>query len=282
MCREVKVNKQDKLSQKDLLEAIKRSGYLFESEISNILAKAGFFIESNQVIEDPITRKSREIDLTAEYYNEYDEERAEYKVCSKINFVFEIKNNTYPLVLMTKFEFSPNIEIWESLKEIQSSPAGIDWSSSEGFYEKLLDNNVLLYTQYCSFSHKRGQKNKELVASHPEHLYAALSKITQYCEEKKDLWDDREIDEYYRKFLYLPVLLIKDDLYELQINNKSDPKLRKVDESKLVFNYYFKGDPRISTIFVVTQKGFKTFMENMIKLERMVEEEMVIAIKQAQ
>jgi uncharacterized metal-binding protein len=275
------MHKQDKLSQKDLLEAIKRSGYLFESEISNMLAKVGFFIESNQVIEDPITRKSREIDLTAEYYNEYDKEIAEYKASAKIKFVFEIKNNIYHLVLMTKFEFSPNIEIWESLKEIQTAPKGIDWNSSEGFYEKLLENNVLLYTQYCSFSHKKGQKNKELVALHPEHVYAGLSKITQYCEEEKDLWDDRKIDEYYRKFLYLPVLLIKDDLYELQINNKSNPKLHKVDESKLVFNYYFKGDLRISTIFVVTQKGIKKFMEKMIKLERMVEEEMIITIKQA-
>ena len=274
------MNKQDKLSQKDLLEAIKRSGYLFESEISNVLAKAGFFIESNQVIEDPITKKSREIDLIAEYYNEYDKKRAGYKVCSKIKFVFEIKNNIYPLVLMTKFEFSPNIEIWESLKEIQTTPEGIDWSSSEGFYEKLLHNNVLLYTQYCSFSHKKGQKNNELVASHPEHLYAGLSKITQYCEEQKDLWDDLEIDEYYRKFLYLPALLINNELYELQINNGSNPKLRKVEESKLVFNYYYKGTPKISTIFVITQKGFKKFMENMIKLERMVEEEMIVAIKQ--
>jgi len=67
----------------------------------------------------------------------------------------------------------------------------------------------------------------------------------------------------------------------LQINNKSKPKLHKVDESKLIFNYYFKGDPRISTIFVVTQKGIKKFMKKMIKLERMVEEEMIIAIKQA-
>lgn len=111
-----------------------------------MLAKAGFFIKSNQVIEDPITRKSREIDLTAEYYHGYDKESADYKVCSKIKFVFEIKNNIYPLVLMTKFEFSPNIEIWESLKEIQTTPEGIDWSSSEGFYDKLLDNNDVLYT----------------------------------------------------------------------------------------------------------------------------------------
>ena len=274
------MNKQDKVTKQDLIEAIKRSGYLFESEISNMLATNGFFVESNQVIRDPITQKSREIDLTAEYYGKLEKESAEYKVCSKIRFVFEIKNNIFPLVLMTRFEFSPNIEIWESLKEIQTTPKGIDWSSSESFYEKLLDNNEHLFTQYCSFNRKKGSKNNKLIAMHPEQIYAGLSKITQYCEEEKDIWDDYEFDAFYRKFLYLPVLLIKDNLYEVEIDNHSIPTLHKVDESRLVFNYYFKGEPKISTIFVVTQKGIKKFMDNMVKLERMVEEEMVTAIKQ--
>ncbi len=274
------MNNQYNLSEKDLLEAISRSGYLFESEISNMLAKTGFFIESNQVIEDPITRKSREIDLTAEYYHGYDKDKAGYKVSSKIKFVFEIKNNIYPFVLMTKFEFSPNIEIWGSLKEIQTTPEGVDWSSSEGFYEKLLDDNDVLYTQYCSFNHKKGHKSKELMALHPEPVYTGLLKITQYCEEEIETWNDFEIDKYYRKFLYLPILLIKGELYELKINDKLPPSLHKVDESKLVFNYYFKGAPKISTVYVVTQKGLKKFLKNMINLERTVEEEMITVVKQ--
>jgi hypothetical protein len=54
---------QSKILKNDLIEAIKRSGYLLESEIASILARSNFFIESNQVIEDPVTGKSREIDL---------------------------------------------------------------------------------------------------------------------------------------------------------------------------------------------------------------------------
>ena len=92
----------------------------------------------------------------------------------------------------------------------------------------------MLYTQYCSFSHKKGQKNKELIALHPETVYAGLSKITQYCEEEKAHWDDHEIDKYYRKFVYLPVLLIKEELYELQIIDKANPILHKVNESQLL------------------------------------------------
>lgn len=270
------VYKQNSLSKKDLLEAIKRSGYLFESEIYNKLAKAGFFVEANQIIEDPLTGKNRELDLLAAYDRDNKKSLA-HKVSSLIKFVFEIKNNSYPLVLMTKFEFSPYIDIGDSLKEIKTTPKGIKWDYPEGFYDKLLEHDVSLFTQYCSFNRKKG--NKELMALHPEAIYSGLSKITQYCEEMVEVWENHENDGYFRDFLYLPVLLLKDNLYELEIDKKSKPKLMKVNESKLVFNYYFKGNQRISTIWVVTEQGFNKFVENMIKLECELKKEM-IAVKE--
>jgi hypothetical protein len=50
-------------SENEIIDALQRSGYLFESEISQYLSQSGFFVESNQVILDPITRKNRELDL---------------------------------------------------------------------------------------------------------------------------------------------------------------------------------------------------------------------------
>lgn len=73
--RKSSTKKSAKITTKEMLDALNRSGYLLESEISRILDDAGFFIESNQVVEDPITGKSREIDLVAEYYV-YDKERS--------------------------------------------------------------------------------------------------------------------------------------------------------------------------------------------------------------
>ena len=103
------------IEKSEMMDTLNRSGYLLESEISTFLANQGFFVETNQVIEDPVTGKSREIDLIAEYY-EYKKERSSYKCASKIHFVFEIKNNVSPLVLLTQFSFSPNIEDWMGLK----------------------------------------------------------------------------------------------------------------------------------------------------------------------
>lgn len=267
-----------KLSKDHLIEAIKRSGYLLESEIANTLVSADFFIESNQVIEDPITGKSREIDLIAEYYDRDYVGRSEHKACAKIKFVFEIKNNIYPLVLMTKLEFSPNIEIWESIKEIQTEPEGINSSSTNSFYEILLGNNEPIFTQYCSFDVKKGKKIEEIIASHPEQVYTGLSKITQYCEEAVESWEDPDIfQKYYRKFLFMPVLLINEDLFELEVGLDNEPALNKVEESRLVFNYFYKNNPKLATVWVVTKKGFKSFIDKTIAAERKLEAEMIAA-----
>lgn len=147
------------ISKSEMLEALKRSGYLLESEFSAFLANQGFFVETNQVIEDPITGKSREIDLTAEYY-EYKQDRSSHKCASGIKFVFEIKNNLFPIVLLTQFSFTPNIEDWMGLKEALNLPENINYDSLDSYYENLIHKpGSRIYTQYCSFHKKKKMKN---------------------------------------------------------------------------------------------------------------------------
>lgn len=162
------------ISKTEMIEALNRSGYLLESEISSFLANQGFFVETNQVIEDSITGKSREIDLIAEYY-EHKPERSSYKCASKINFVFEIKNNLFPIVLLTQFSFTPNIEDWMGLKEALTIPEKIDYDTFNSYYESLIHQSKnSIYTQYCSFHKKK--ENDELMALHPEVIYSGLMK----------------------------------------------------------------------------------------------------------
>lgn len=271
------MNRQE-LSEKEMMEAIERSGYLLESEITKSLASQGYFLESNQSILDTVTNKSREIDLVAEYY-EYDETKAKNKVAAKIHFVFEIKNNLYPLVLLTKLEFSPNTEVWDGLKEISTIPVGIKYENYEGFYEELLQDEEFLYTQYCSFQKKKGN-NQELMAIHPDNLHSGFAKITQYCDEVVDRWnhdDDEEsyVEEYFRHFLYIPILLINDNLYELDIDVNKTTNLRKVESSKLIYNYHRLDESKTSVIFVMTKKGLEDFLPKMRDLENKIIEKMI-------
>lgn len=269
------MKRQFEISENEMLEALDRSGYLLESEISSMLAEFGFFIESNQVIEDKITGKSREIDLIAEYYN-YKPENFGYKTASKIKFVFEIKNNLFPITLLTKWQFSPNIEDWIGLKEALTIPEDINYDWGAGYYNRLIDTDRQIFTQYCSYQKKK--TSDELMALHPDNIHEGLLKITQFCEEMVKQYDKdllykdnaKNKDEYFRHFLFMPVLLINDELYELDKN-----RLKQVDSSILVFNYYFEKEPKMAYVFVVTKKGFPEFIKRMIKIDDEVEQLMI-------
>lgn len=267
------MNEPSQLSLEVMLQAIMNSGYLMECEIANSLSKDGFFIETNRMLEDPNTGKSREIDLIAEYYDRNDQRVWEKNVCAKIEFIFEIKNNIYPLVLMNKYDFSPNIEIWESIKEIQT-PKDIEWGL-DNYYDKISIVDEPIFTQYCSFDKKK-TKDRKIIAKHSEQLHAGFSKIVQYCEEAVESWQERkEADGYFRKFMFLPALVINEDLYELEIRSGEEPLLHKTEESKLLFSYHFKNRPEIATIWIVTKKGFENFIQRLIRLERTMEAEMI-------
>lgn len=264
------------ITKEEMIEALNRSGYLMESELSSMLAEFGFFIESNQVIEDKFTGKSREIDLIAEYYN-YKEKNSGYKTASKIKFIFEIKNNLFPIVLLTKWESSPNIEDWTGLKEALTMPDKIKYDWYESYNKRLIQNNKRIFTQYCSFQKKKA--NDELMALHPDNIHEGLSKITQYSEEMVKMYDKDLLyertdsdykDDYFRHFLFMPVLLLNDELFELQ-----DNKLQQVDSSVLVYNYHFDKEPKMAYVFVVTKKGFPKFIQQMLKVDEEVEEIMI-------
>jgi hypothetical protein len=258
----------------EMIDAISRSGYLLESQISELLSGAGFFVEANQVIKDPSTGKSREIDLLAEYYS-YQEGRD--SIAAKIKFVFEIKNNTCPMVLMTSLKPTPNIEPWEGLREVVTqSDSTKPLSQDDRFFERLVGYKTdRIFTQYCSFKRKRDVgRNSELMAWHPEEFHEGLMKIIQYCDEEVASWEDRDVSDYFRDFLYLPVLVLGGVLNELEVDRKGKARLKKVKTSKLWYNYHWKDEKKSAIIWIVTRRGFTDFIANMIKVERAIEDEM--------
>ncbi|UJS23573.1 hypothetical protein [Thiothrix winogradskyi] len=115
----------------EMYEALSRSGYLLESEVAKKLSEWGFFVETSLVIEDPFSGKSREIDIVAEYYN-WDASKSQFHTCAKIEFVFEVKNNIYPLVLLNEFNFNPRVDDYLGLKEATTIPKNVKYNLSSG------------------------------------------------------------------------------------------------------------------------------------------------------
>ena len=161
------------------------------------------------------------------------------------------------------------------LKEAITCPQTIKYDQFENYYEFLINKNKeSIFSQYCSFQRKK--QNEDLMALHPENIHTGISKIVQYCEEcterwKSDVEDHTKNDEsYLRHFLYMPILLINEGLYEL----KNGVLLEK-DTSTLVVNYFRNNQPSMAYVFVVTKKGFLDFMSKAINLEKEVDEKFV-------
>lgn len=269
------------IDEKTLLEAIARAGYLLEAKVAELLTKQGLFVESNIMIEDPLTGKSREIDLLAQFDVIY-REITDYTIAN-IDFICEVKNNPYPFILLSKFQDSPHTELWDSIKNMVTLPDIFHKKDRYSllhdldFYDELTRKKIDLYTQYCSFQPKKSnEKNNELMAWHPDYLYESLTKITMLCEKKIEWWDDKKTDKYFRDYLFMPVLIIRDDLYELELGEgEADAKLKKVKQSYLIHNYHYNSEPKSAIIFVVTFDGLVDFLKQMAEIKDKVEDNLI-------
>ena len=262
------------MKDEEILEALSRSGYLLESEIAKNLSRMGYFVESNQTIKDPFTNKSREIDLTAEYFGRYKPIRK--RCATKIRYIFEIKNNIYPVVLLTEYQYTPNSIFEDAWKAAQTIPNDVIHDSTNEFHDYLFPAGVYtpLFTQYCSFQKKKG--SSEFMAIHPDELHEGLSKITQFAEEEIEFWNtDSENETFYRSFLYLPIVLLNDELYELNIDEENNSVLKNVGVSRLMFNYHFNGHPKSAIVYFVTKAALDFFLEDMVKIEDLILENMI-------
>ena len=239
-----------------------------------------YFIEPNSVILDPNTGKNREIDIVAhknDMYKDY-----ENKVNSMVFFAFELKNNLYPVVLLSKYHFNPSSPDDLIREYISSAAEERKYDGFENFYEPLIHDSSNIYSQYCSFNKKN--KNAEMMAYHPDELYNGISKVVQFCEDHVPWWYEKQNlpaemefgnhDEWFRHWLYLPVILLKNELYEFEIQD-NQTSLRKTEKSHLIFNYHYKNEPKSIMVTFITEKGLPAWLERLQILESQAEAELL-------
>ncbi len=92
------MKKKDRITKKEIQEAINRLGYLLEQRIEPILEKMGYSVTANAAYLDPFTGKSREIDIEA---------MGAIKISKDLDFIFpyllcECENNKQPTVFFVK------------------------------------------------------------------------------------------------------------------------------------------------------------------------------------
>lgn len=265
------------IDKNDILECLSRSGYLMEGRIIRALNQSGFFVEPNQAILDPLTGKSREIDLIAEVDSRHMKLN---KICVKTFFAIEAVNNMFPIVLLSRREWTPNSPFEYYLK-YKYTPS--EDTTSHPFTEVfptelkgLLD--IPVYSQYCCISKKqKGDNRGELMASHSDDLYSGIEKLKNYtldCFYNSYSWmDDKEDDQYWRIFMWYPVVVIHEGLY---IFSEETNDLHECQHACLEINSHFQGDPEPLLIHFVTEKHLTKFMreevENDMRIEAKIED----------
>ena len=240
----------EQVSPEELLECLGRSGYLIESLIVRELDARGYFVEPNQVLRDPRTGKSREIDFVAEYFSHVPEHHG---LCVKTHFVAEVVNNRLPVVLLTHRPLSPNSD-FESYLKFGITPNPAPFYEKLNIYEEWSPPNEALYAQYCALTMKKGEQ-RELMASHPEDLYSSFQKLSEYVEHELETfqsWSAKNQMDIWRVFSWHPMLVVGGQLFTVSVDDPENPKVDEINSAFYEFNWH-QGENRMTTVIEVVQ-----------------------------
>jgi hypothetical protein len=97
----------EKIAPEEMIDALKRSGYLIESRLINILADHDYYTYPNETYPDPTTGKSREIDLFASSYRTVENlylQNASLMIDVTHDLIIECANNPQPAVFFKRTE----------------------------------------------------------------------------------------------------------------------------------------------------------------------------------
>jgi hypothetical protein len=250
----------------EIVDCLRRSGYLMESRLVRTLVEARFFVEPNVALVDARTGKSREIDILAEYFD-YDPNIAKAQVTARTTFVIEAINNRLPLVLLTEHPESP-ISDFENYVRYSTTPSAapfeeqLDIAGFRGLF------NTVRYSQYCALSRKKA--GDELMASHPDDLYASFLKLAEFIEHEVQQFNTREWqsgDQYWRVWFWQGILVVGGDLLIAKDDGQGHVTLAEVDSAPLVFNFHLADERRTAVIQVVRERELLSYLTSLLSVD---------------
>jgi hypothetical protein len=258
------------LSKREMVECLRRSGYLMEGRLAQALQAKGCFVESNLSFPDPRTGISREIDMVVEID---DFELKTPQTCVKTTFIIEAINNLYPVVLLTPKGFSPNTDPSDYLRyKVTPSEATNKVHPFSGRFEPFQPHGVLdwpLFSQYCSFGKKK--QSGELMATHPEDLHASIRKVTEYLlytEHHLNDWMDNKQDEYWRIFQWRALIVLRSDLYTFSIAKRGAATLTPTTHARLEYSLHYDNSPTAVVLDFIVEKAVPQFIKTVASVDR--------------
>ena len=255
-----------KITKSAIKEAIRSSGYLIERRVSEILSR-DYFVSPNHTYLDPISNKTREIDMRVDSTPVWSEEFASGIQWS---ILCECENNAQPIVF---FPFQPLvpraaselIKCYGMPMKIWQDKEYVDIISFLPFYKfhHYCKGNVA--TQYCSFIKKR-DKDK-WVATHLEEQHDTFNSLVYAVEyENKqfysEIWQPPKADEnepILLVFLY-PLVVLGGELMEANLGGRGIV-LNKVKHVQFLNSLYISGREINYKIDVITEDYLNEYMK---------------------
>ncbi|WP_417734943.1 hypothetical protein [Rosistilla oblonga] len=255
----------------EILDCLKRSGYLMESRLISSLSANGYFVDPNQMLLDPITGKSREIDIVAEFYA--GNQTRNSKCCVKTHFVIEAINNLHPVVLLTQRPYSPNSGFEDYSRCWLTGPPEVSRFLAEiALSELKLPDDQVIYAQYCGITKKKG--NGELMASHLDDIYSSLHKAVRFCSDSLMSQENLNLgssDEYWRAFFWQPVLVLSGRLLVADVDSDGQQIVREVPSANLEFNYHEGDYQRSMIVQVATESSLLRVLQRTADIDHDIE-----------
>ncbi len=265
------MKKEDVITVKEMRESVFRSGYLLEQRVESMLQKRGYYVEANAAYPDPITGKSREIDIDA---------TSSVKISRQDGLIFprllcECENNRQPIVFFVKdspFSFLYREEVKYAglpVKFLERSDSSIDSSQNESNNEYYVSLSEFLNfekyhhyckgsisTQYCTFTRK--SSGKPWVAFHEDvqhtsltNLVFALEASIEHYYKNYSIPEEDEIEEVNIE-IYYPLLILQGPLYTASIK-ETKLNLQRSEHVQYRKEYFSKDKQGSYQIDVITE-----------------------------
>lgn len=249
-----------KISHDQIVDAVRRSGYLLEYRIEKVLGRNGYMAEANEVYPDPITAKSRELDITAIRPEPI---TRDFRNTIWPRLLIECINNPQPIAFFTKEANAPSAHIYDL--KFSGLPVKIKkekvWAKISDFLDMEKYHHHCkgrIATQYCSFTAKKGSNPTEWLAQHDETHFDSFNKLCFAL--------NHEIDEHYSNShlganetinlqLYYPILVVAGEIINVTAARK-ELTVRSASQIHYIQSYISKGRVQRYHIDVVTEKHF--------------------------
>lgn len=255
-----------KITHDQIRDAIQRSGYLLEYRLEQVLRRRFYMVEPNQAYPDPITGKSRELDIAAMTAENLD---GDWNDILFPRLLIECINNPQPMAFFTKEAMASTAHVYDF--KLSGFPVKMDekghWKHLSAFLDMQEYHHHCkgkIATQYCSFTSKKNKNGLEWLAQHETAHFDSFSKLcfalNHEMDEHVQVKFGKRGKETINLQMYYLILVVSGELMDIS-PTKNELKVLSTDHIHYVQSYVSKGKEQRYHIDVVTEKYFPRLLK---------------------